>query len=136
MPHTADRYTVELRISGMELSPSEITKAMDIQPTHVRSKGERRGASSTFESGVWSYAGTHADEWSSLEAGLVSLMEILRPKKALIASYAERFDVCWWCGHFQQSFDGGPTLSPALLGDLADFGVAVVLSNYHVGAER
>jgi hypothetical protein len=135
MSHTADRYTVELRISGRDLSPSEITKAMGIQPTHVRHRGGRRSASSTFESGVWSYAGTDADEWASLEAGLASLMEILRSKKALIASYAERFDVCWWCGHFQQSFDGGPTFSPALLGDLADFGVAVVLSNYHVRTE-
>jgi hypothetical protein len=57
-------------------------------------------------------------------------MKELLPKKAIIASYVDKFDVCWWCAHFQGSFDGGPTFSPELLRDLASFGVALFLDNY------
>lgn len=126
----ADFYTVEFRLSGKDLSPAEITEAIGIQPTHVRHVGERRGSSSTFDSAVWSYAGTLGEEWASLEVGLMSLMRELLPKRELISVYATRFDACWWCGYFQDSFGGGPLLSTGLLRDLADFGIPVALSNY------
>lgn len=126
----ADFYTVELRISGRELSLSEITQALGTQPTRVQHVGERRGESSAFDQAVWSYAGAAGEEWTSLEDGLVSLMRELLQKREIISTYAKRFDACWWCGHFQDSFDGGPLLSPALLRDLADFGIPVALSSY------
>ena len=126
----ADIYTVELRISDRDLSPSEITKALGIQPTHSRQSGERRTASSNFDEAVWSYSGNAGEEWPSLEAGLASLMSELLPKRDLIAAYVKRFDACWWCGHFQDSFDGGPVLSPELLRNLANFGIPVALRSY------
>jgi len=125
-----DFYTVELRISGKEFLPSELTQVLEIQPTHVRHVGERRSVSSTFDQAVWSYAGMAGDEWASLEEGLASLMQELLPKRELISTYAKRFDACWWCGHFQSSFGGGPLLSPDTLRDLADFGIPLALSSY------
>lgn len=127
---SSHRYTVELRVSGKDLVASKISEEMGLQPTHVREAGERRGTSSVFNEGVWSFAGVGAQEWDSLETGLASLMKELLPKKALIASYVDKFDVCWWCAHFQGSFDGGPTFSPELLRDLASFGVALFLDNF------
>jgi len=100
----------------------------------MRQAGERRGASSVFTEGSWSFAGADMKEWDSLEAGLSSLMNELLPKKWLISGYANRFDVCWWCAHFQDSFDGGPTFSPGLLRSLAEFGIGLFLDNY-VSAE-
>jgi hypothetical protein len=126
----ADFYMVEFRISGKDLSPAEITEAMGIQPTRVLQVGERRTASSSFDQATWSYAGAAGEEWTSLEVGLNSLMRELFPKRDLISGFAKRFDACWWCGHFQDSFDGGPRLSPDLLRELADFGIPVALSNY------
>ena len=126
----ADFYTIEFRICGKDLSPAEITEAMGMQPTRVRHVGERRSASSSLDQATWSYAGTAGEEWASLEVGLKSLLRELLPKRDLISGFAQRFDACWWCGHFQDSFDGGPLLSAGLLRDLADFGIPVALSNY------
>jgi hypothetical protein len=38
--------------------------------------------------------------------------------------------VILWCGHFQSSFDGGPTLSPELLKQLGEFEVELFIDNY------
>lgn len=70
------------------------------------------------------------NEWASLEEGLASLMQELLPKRELMSAYAKRIDACWWCGHFQDSFDGGLLLSPDMLRDLADFGIPLALSSY------
>jgi hypothetical protein len=37
---------------------------------------------------------------------------------------------CFLVRPFSASFDGGPTLSPELLRELADFGVPVFIDNY------
>lgn len=82
---------------------------------------------------MWSYDGSidgHVREWSSLEEGLLSVMQNLWSKRSSIGVYSRRFDVTWWCGHFQSSFDGGPTLSVTLLERLAEFGVPVYIDNY------
>ena len=79
-----------------------------------------------WEESLWSFDGaadphTLAKEWGSLEDGLLALLGRLLPKKDLIAAYAASVDVIWWCGHFQDSLDGVPTLSVPLLRQLADF---------------
>lgn len=82
---------------------------------------------------MWSYDGSTDDgvmEWSSLEEGLLSVMNIPWSRRTMIEAYSRRFDVRWWCGHFQSSFEGGPTFSVALLRKLAEFGVPIYLDNY------
>jgi hypothetical protein len=56
--------------------------------------------------------GEAVNEWESLELGLQYLLGKLLPKMELIRSYISKYDVFWWCGHFQSSFDGGPTMAP------------------------
>lgn len=131
-PHT---YTVELRIEGRDVVPSAISAQLHRQPTYAREAGELRGKTKKFEYGLWSYAGegvgTNSErKWTSLEEGLLHVMEQLLPVHARIRSYADKFDVYWWCGHFQSSFDGGPTFSPNLLEQLAKFGFPLSLENY------
>jgi hypothetical protein len=128
-------YSVQLRISGKTLDPSEITRGLGLEPNQVRVAGQRRNNSKVWEESLWSYDGAAdpiapAKEWTSLEDGLLYVLDRLLPKKDLIRAYTASFDVVWWCGHFQSSFDGGPTLSSQLLQRLADFGVPIFIDNY------
>jgi hypothetical protein len=58
------------------------------------------------------------------------VLKDLSPKKELIWSAFGRFNIYWWCGHFQSSFSGGPILSADLFRKLADFGAKLHLDNY------
>jgi hypothetical protein len=121
------RYTVEFRIEGAALVPADVSAKLGLEPCQVREGVARRNA-------LWSYDGaaesTQRKEWESLEEGLLYLLERLLPKQGVIQANFGGFDMYWWCGHFQQSFDGGPTLSPELFRKLADFGVPLILDNY------
>lgn len=130
-----DTYTVEFRIQGSTLNPSEVTKSLGLEPsltwdmaTIARSNRNRKP--------LWSYDGISTEttfveqEWKSLEEGLLFLLDKLLPKRKLIQEEFREYDKFWWCGHFQDSFDGGPTFSPKLLRMLADFGVELIISNY------
>ena len=84
---------------------------------------------------MWSYDGARvaADivrEWTSLEDGLRHVLEILLPKKDIIEEYAKTYEAVWWCGNFQSSFDGDPTLSASLLKLLGEFGIPLYIDNY------
>jgi len=58
--------------------------------------------------------------WHSLEDGLRTLLSALVPHKKELLEYQQKFKVFLWCGDFSSSFDGGPTLSPAMLKALGD----------------
>lgn len=128
-------YSVQFRISGKSLDPSEITRQLGLEPNQIRIAGERRSDSTVWRESLWSYDGgtdplAPAKEWASLEEGLLYVLGKLLPKKDLIQAYARSFEAIWWCGHFQSSFDGGPTLSVSLLERMADFGVPIFIDNY------
>lgn len=123
------KYTVAFRIEGEVLVPSEVTEKLGLHPTHVRETPHSKN--NVKRNSLWSYSGSTLQiEWDSLESGLLHLLEELVSKKNLIDSNFKQFDKYWWCGHFQRSFDGGPTFSPELLRKLADFGVPLILDNY------
>jgi len=128
------KYTVEFRIEGNTLVPSEVTALLGLQPSQVRNlnSDKRKIDESKL---LWAYNGFDLtegpiQEWESLEEGLLFLLVRLMPKKKQIQLEFGNFDMYWWCGHYQQSFDGGPTFSPELFGKLADFGVPLYLDNY------
>lgn len=130
-----DLYTVEFRIAGVDLVPDDITQEIGLTPWHTRSPGEMRSASGTFETGLWSFSGVGEDairvrEWENLEDGLLNLLPHLMDRRQVISSYASRYEVFWWCAHFQGSFDGGPTFSPSALRALADLGASLSITNY------
>lgn len=72
-------------------------------------------------------------EWSSLDEGLNFLMSCLDPVKEGIAKALVGAEGLWWCGHFQSSFDGGPTLQPTTLRRLAQYSCPVFIDNYFSG---
>jgi Domain of unknown function (DUF4279) len=131
-------YTVEFRISGAELVPAAITKALGLEPSIVRQVGEHRGAGTVWDQALWGYNGFPAGtpkSWASLEDGLAFLLDRLEPVLSEIEKYKQKYDAIWWCGHFQSSFDGGPTLSVTLMRGLADFGVELYIDNHFVGSD-
>ena len=126
-------YTVELRISGAELVPAAITQALGLEPSFVRQVDERRAEGKVWNKALWGYSGFPPgpqDSWTSLEEGLTFVLDRLEPLRSEIDEYKQKYDAIWWCGHFQSSFDGGPTLSARLMRRLADFGVDLYIDNY------
>jgi hypothetical protein len=131
-------YTVEFRISGTELVPATITQSLGLEPSLTRQVGECRGAGTVWDQALWGYNGSPAGtpkSWASLEDGLIFLLDRLEPLRSDIDEYKRNYDLIFWCGHFQSSFDGGPTLSATLLRRLADFGVEVYIDNYFVDSD-
>ena len=128
------RYTVELRIVGKDLDPEGVTRALGIAPSRVRRHGEPRveGSRSTWSGNMWALdiLPPGRDDWSSLEDALGALLNIFGPIRNQIQAYIPTNQTYIWCGHFTSSFDGGPTLSPALLKSLGDLGIQLFLDTY------
>lgn len=126
-------YTVELRFTGDDLVPSEISRQLCLRPTNssdvlVIDTGGRK------KRPFWAYNGGGEDnfqpEWQSLEQGLDFLLRRLAPLRATIIEISQSFEGLWWCGHFQASFDGGPTLSAKILAEMASYGLPLSIDNY------
>ena len=131
-------YTVELRITGAELVPGTITQALGLEPSSVREVGERRAEGKIWSQALWGYNGFRSDTpsyWATLEDGLMFLLDRVEPLQSQIDNYKQKYDVIFWCGHFQSSFDGGPTFSANLLRRLADFGVDLYIDNYFADSD-
>ena len=126
-------YTIELRFTGDDLVPSEITKQLSVEPSNssdtlaVSSRGRKRRP-------FWAYNGEGENgfqrEWESLDIGLEFLLKKLSSEQKIVAELSKKFKGIWWCGHFQSSFDGGPTISPEVLSGLASYGVPLFIDNY------
>ena len=70
------------------------------------------------------------DAQDSLERGFDFILDKIGDKAEMVRQYNNDNHVIWWCGHYQSSFDGGPTMSAELLKKLADFGVPIYIDNY------
>ena len=126
-------YTVELRFSGDTLEPFEITQKLNVQPTNS-SDGLDDTAKGRKRRPFWAYNGQGEEgfqsEWQSLEQGLDFLLRRLSRHRPTMIELAQKFDGLWWCGHFQNSFDGGPTLSPRVLAEIASYEIPLAIDNY------
>jgi Domain of unknown function (DUF4279) len=130
---TAHVYTVEIRFSGDQLEPSEISTRLNLQPTNALSPSQNQLLTRKRRP-YWAYNGQgevgFQPEWTRLEDGLGFLLECLSSRKEEVIALARQFDGLWWCGHFQASFDGGPTLSPNLLTELGSYEIPISIDNY------
>lgn len=126
-------YTVQLRFSGDQLEPSEVSDRLNLLPSNAFSQLKNESASRKRRP-YWAYNGQGEVgfqlEWACLEDGLKFLFKILDSRKEEIVALSRQFDGLWWCGHFQSSFDGGPTLSPKLLTEIGSYGISLNIDNY------
>lgn len=102
-------YTVEFRIQGALLVPSRVTEKLGLEPCQTREKtNSSSDDKKKIRNALWAYNGAFEEkEWDDLETGLTFLLKILLTKKEVIKSELNDFDMYWWCGHFQSSFNGG-----------------------------
>lgn len=130
---TGHSYTVELRFLGDRLDPSEISRRMQLDPLHSLTPLAARASGRTRRP-FWGYNGQGEEgflsEWQSLEQGLSFLVHRLAPVRSTVIELSQAFEGIWWCGHFQGSFDGGPTLSSKVLAEVASFGLPLFIDNY------
>jgi hypothetical protein len=130
---TNHTYTVELRFFGDSLDPDLISAELDLLPSNTLNQLQSQ-TSRTKRRPFWAYNGhTEAGfqaEWENLEDGFEFLLERLHSKKGKVHALASQFRGLWWCGHFQSSFNGGPTFSPKLLLEIGSYGIPLCIDNY------
>jgi hypothetical protein len=123
-------YTVEFRIFSETLDSNEIARELGLQPCQIRVEGAP-GLKKRPQQGMWAYdGGAGRVTWESLADGLAFVLDKLWPHREAIAKYKATGTLVWWCGNFQSSIDGGPTLSAALLTRLGEFGAELFIDNY------
>lgn len=126
-------YTVELRFMGPTLEPADISRRLNlVASTELSLAGSQAGT--RRRQPFWAYngqgeVGFHS-EWKSLDEGLQFLLGCLHSRKPEIAALALEFRAVWWCGHFQASFDGGPTLPAELMTEIGSYGIPLSIDNY------
>ncbi|WP_420714754.1 hypothetical protein [Roseateles sp. SL47] len=129
-PHT---YTVELRFIGSKLEPANISRRLSLAASAELGLLESQ-ASTRRREPFWAYNGKgeigFQSEWTSLDEGLQFLLGCLRARKPEIVALSLEFRSIWWCGHFQASFDGGPTLSANLLKEIGSYGIPLSIDHY------
>jgi hypothetical protein len=135
----AHTYTVGLRFYGDQLEPTEISARLNLQPSDTFSQSQNQ-LRTRKRRPYWAYNGQgnagFKPEWTCLEEGLEFLLKSLISRKTEIITLACQFDAVWWCGHFQASFDGGPTLSPKLLTEIGSYGIPLSIDNYFSDEDR
>lgn len=126
-------YTVELRFSGDQLEPIEISSQLNLKASSTWAKSQNQSIARSRRP-YWAYNGKEEDgfqsEWGSLEDGLAFLIKSLRSKKSEVIALTSLYDGIWWCGHFQSSFSGGPTFSAELLSEVSSYGMPLSIDNY------
>lgn len=126
-------YTVELRFSGENLKPFDLSQRLGLQPSNEFNQLFSQRCTK-IRSPYWAYNGQgeigFQHEWESLQEGLEFLIKCLNSKKQEIIALRHLFDGAWLCGHFQSSFDGGPTLLPELLNEIASYKLPLCIDNY------
>ena len=131
--HPAHCYTIELRFTGDNLDPVELTRRFNLQP-HNATSGSGMEMGGRKRRPFWAYNGHCEDgfqaQWQSLDLALNFLIHQLLPHRKKIINLSKEFEGVWWCGHFQASFNGGPTLSARTLGSLSSFGLPLTIDNY------
>ncbi|MFL6679352.1 MAG: DUF4279 domain-containing protein [Burkholderiaceae bacterium] len=127
------RYTVELRFFGDNLEPADISTRLGLTPSSALSRLQI-AALGRPRLPYWAYNGNgevgFSAEWGQLEEGLRFLVSTLRSRQENVVAIARQFKGVWWCGHFQASFSGGPTLSPSLMRDLGKYEIPLSIDNY------
>jgi len=126
-----DRVTVALRIAAADLDPDHITDRLGIAPSFSARRGETRkvGATEVVQRvGLWSYEIGSA-EWT-LRDGIAALLDRLPSDLAVWKQIVALGEVDLFCGLHLDTWNRGIDLPAAILGRLAERGIALSLDIY------
>ena len=130
--HFQDTYEIRLWIRGESLDPQAVTELLELEPSTASRKGEPlpNREWKLANTGSWSFNEKGDEEWTCLEEGLVSMIQVLSDRRELLLKLAKAYDVMLFCALYKESFEGGPTFSAQLLTQLAALGIPLHLSCY------
>lgn len=92
-------FTVTLRVHGDGVPFDEITARLEVQPTHVHRKGEKRGpASPGYPSDMWQFKPA-LPKSEPLDRHLEALWQVVQPAVDYLKELKQRFKVDVFCGY-------------------------------------
>lgn len=129
-----DRSVAALRITGEDLDPTEITKALGCQPTRGHRKGDvltgkKSGISRTVKFGLWLLQ-TEDREPEDLDGQISELLGRLNPSLDVWGSISARYQMDLFCGLFMRESNEGATISAESMAALGQRGVQLSLDIY------
>ena|SRR6185312_3769094 len=124
-----DQVRVSLRIIGDDLDPDEVTRVLGVEPSAAIRKGERRPGGRVQRTGVWRLSLPHSREWV-LEDAITTLLAALPSDLAVWQALGGKYRLDVFCGLFLDQWNRGADLSPAVLRELAERGLALGLDVY------
>jgi hypothetical protein len=124
-------FRASLGIWGEALRPDEITSQLDLKPTRIHIRGERKSSRVPL---LWK------DSYWSLDCPINSesdpsdhlrwLLDVLEPKSAMVREISARFRVEIWCGFSSENGQGGFTMDANTLQRIANLGIPMTLDLY------
>ena len=130
-------FRASLGIWGEELRPDEITSQLDLKPTRIHIRGEKKSSRVPL---VWK------DSYWSLDCPIDSendpsdhlrwLLDMLEPKAAMVKEISARFRVEIWCGFSSESGQGGFKMDAITLQRIANLGIPMTLDLYPPEAKQ
>lgn len=127
-------YSIALRFYDENLDIDKISTKLNLPPSYALTQADIDKTPKLKRTPHWNFTAKgfngFQDEWENLEEGLRFLIEILKPQKSQIIELSQKFNAVWWIGHFQNSFDGGYTLSASLMKQLSEFQVPMYVDSY------
>jgi hypothetical protein len=123
-----------LRISGDDLDPAEITKALGCEPTEGQRKGDvligrNTGIERIAKYGKWHLQASE-QEPEDLDGQIAELLRRLTLSLDVWKSIGARYQIDLFCGLFMQRSNEGLALSPESLAALGERGIELALDIY------
>jgi hypothetical protein len=124
-------FRASLGIWGEELRPDEITSRLDLKPTRIHIRGERKSSRVPllWKESYWSLDCPINGE-SDPSDHLRWLLDVLEPKSAMLKEISARFRVEIWCGFSSESGQGGFKLDANTLQRIANLDVPMTVDLY------
>src|SRR5262245_46802261 len=125
-------FSATLRIHGDGVPFEEISERLEIKPTNIHRKGERRGPRSpAWRDDAWQFQPA-LPETEPLERHIQALWEVVRPHVAYLKSLKQRFKVDVFCGYRSNNDTAGFQVSHKCLELFTalevPFGVSVIIA--------
>jgi hypothetical protein len=124
-------YSATLRVSGEISDLDEITRRLDLTPTHAHRKGEKRGPRSPgYKQDMWAYK-PPVEETRPLEEHIQALWDAIRPNTSYLKFLKQTLKVDVFCGYRTNCSTAGFEVDHKCLGLFVElevpFGVSVIV---------
>lgn len=135
-PNCARTYAA-FRLVGDGIDPQTVSRALDLDPSLARAKGEeipagRIGRARRQRTGVWSLSTENLLDSTSPERHLVHLLDAVEPASAELHRLraTDNLQADFFCYWLSATGHGGPEVSPETLGRIAGLQASLGLDFY------